>query len=150
MRAGTENVAGIVGMGAAAQKAVRTMAARACTERRLRDRLIYRICSELPYVRLNGDRRHRLTNNASFCFPGVDSVSMLVMLDMAGISASGGSACASGSGQLSHVLTAVGCTQQEAAGALRLTLSAENTEDDIDYTVMHVKRIVNLLRGASV
>lgn len=150
MRAGTENVAGIVGMGAAAQAAAQKMETRARTERRLRDRLIGRICSELPYVRLNGDRKHRLPNNASFCFPGVDSVSLLVMLDMAGISASGGSACASGSGMPSHVLTAVGCTKQEAQGALRLTLSAENTEDDIDYTVMHVKRIVNELRCASV
>lgn len=145
-RAGTENVASIVGFGCAAKRAGETMKARAEKERALRDRLIYRICSELPYVKLNGDKKRRLPNNASFCFPGTDSTSMLILLDMAGISASGGSACSTGTP--SHVLEAIGCTKEESAGALRLTLSAENTAEEIDYTVFQIKRIVNYLRQA--
>lgn len=147
-RAGTENVASIAGFGCAARRACDTMKVKAEKESALRDRLIYRICSELPYVKLNGDKKCRLPNNASFCFAGTDSTSMLILLDMAGISASGGSACSTGSGKASHVLQAIGCTPDEAAGALRLTLSSENTAEEIDYTVFHVKRIVNYLRKA--
>lgn len=145
-RAGTENVASIVGFGCAAKRACEAMKVRAEKERALRDRLIYRICSELPYVKLNGDKKRRLPNNASFCFSGADSTSMLILLDMAGISASGGSACSTGTP--SHVLEAIGCTKKESAGALRLTLSAENTAEEIDYTVFQIKRIVNYLRQA--
>lgn len=148
LRAGTENVAGIVGMGCAAALAQASMTERMKWERELRDRLIYRLCSELPYVRLNGSKKHRLPNNASFCIGGADSASMLVMLDMAGISASGGSACASNDTKPSHVLTAIGICEADASTALRLTLGAEHTKEDIDYTVEQMKRIVTYLRCA--
>lgn len=148
LRAGTENVAGIAGMGCAAALAHERMEVFARRESALRNRLIYRLCSELPYVRLNGSKNHRLSNNASFCIDGADSTSMLVMLDMAGISASGGSACASRDAAPSHVLKAIGLSDAEASSALRLTLCAAHTEEDIDYTVEQVKRIVTSLRYA--
>lgn len=146
LRAGTENVAGIVGMGCAAKLACGRMAFSAKKEKALRDRLIYRLCSEIPFVRLNGNRKVRLPNNASFCFAGADSASMIAMLDMSGICVSGGSACASGSAHPSHVLRALGLTEDEAATALRLTLSDSLTAEDVDYTVMQIKKIVNYLR----
>ena len=146
LRAGTENVAGIVGMGCAAKLSYKRMALCSEKEQFLRDRLIYRLCSELPFVRLNGNRKVRLPNNASFCFAGADSASMIAMLDMAGICVSGGSACASGSARPSHVLRALGLTENEAATALRLTVSDRLTIEDIDYTVMQIKKIVNYLR----
>lgn len=146
LRGGTENVAGIVGMGCAALLAQKQMAHRMACEKKLRDRLIGRVCSELPYVKLNGSRKQRLVNNASFCFAGADSTSMLMMLDMAGISASGGSACASADKEPSHVLKAIGRSDDEAQTALRLTISDRLTVSDIDYAVMHIKRIVNYLR----
>lgn len=148
LRAGTENVAGIVGMGCAAALAEKRMKHSGAYEKKLRDRLIYRLRSELPYVRLNGSRESRLPNNASFCFAGADSTSMLLMLDMAGISASGGSACASGDKSPSHVLKALGLSDDEASTALRLTISDKLTPEDIDYAVIQIKRIVNYLRQA--
>lgn len=148
-RAGTENVTGIVGIGAAAKLAHDTMAARTALETGLRDYLIGRILSEIPNTKLNGHRTNRLPNNANFSFEFIEGESLLIMLDMKGICASSGSACTSGSLDPSHVLLAIGLVHEIAHGSLRLTLSAETTKDDIDYTVDAIKEIVAKLRGMS-
>ncbi len=148
-RAGTENVPGIVGMGAAAQLAHRTMAERAEKERQLRDYLIRRIEEEVPYCRLNGDRTKRLPNNVNFSFQFVEGESLLIMLDMEGICASSGSACTSGSLDPSHVLLAIGLPHEIAHGSLRLTLSGETTKEELDTVTEAVKRIVERLRSMS-
>ncbi len=148
-RAGTENVPGIVGMGKAAQRAAATMRWRAERERRLRDRLIQKIMREVPYVRLNGHRDMRLPNNASFCFQFVEGEALLVMLDMKGICASSGSACTSGQADASHVLLACGLPEDIAHGSLRLTLSEENTAEEMDYVAEAVRESVESLRNMS-
>ncbi|MCC8163725.1 MAG: cysteine desulfurase NifS [Lachnospiraceae bacterium] len=148
-RAGTENVPGIVGYGAAAERAVRTMKERTDKERELRDYLIDRVLKEVPYTRLNGHRTKRLPNNANFSFQFVEGESLLIMLDMDGICGSSGSACTSGSLDPSHVLLAIGLPNEIAHGSLRLTLSEEITKEDIDYVVESVKKIVERLRSMS-
>ena len=148
-RAGTENVPGIVGMGTAVDRAVRTMEERAAYEIRLRDHLIDRVLAEIPYTRLNGHRTDRLPNNANFSFQFVEGESMLIMLDMKGICGSSGSACTSGSLDPSHVLLAIGLPHEIAHGSLRLTLSEEITEEDIDYVVDSLKEIIEKLRSMS-
>lgn len=148
-RAGTENVAGIVGMGTAAQLAMDTMQKRAKEETRLRDMLIQDILQRVPYVRLNGCRRERLPNNASFCFQFVDGGSILVLLDMKEICASAGSACTTGSGTPSHVLTALGIPDELAYGSLRLTLGKDTTEEDIRTAADAVVEAVEELRKKS-
>lgn len=148
-RAGTENVPGIVGYGAAVERAVRTMEERTSKEIRLRDYLIDRVLAEIPYTRLNGDRRNRLANNANFSFQFVEGESLLIMLDMDGICGSSGSACTSGSLDPSHVLLAIGLPHEIAHGSLRLTLSEETTKEDIDDVVESIKRIVAKLRSMS-
>ncbi len=148
-RAGTENVPGIVGYGAAAERAVRTMKERTDKERELRDYLIDRVLKEVPYTRLNGHRTKRLPNNANFSFQFVEGESLLIMLDMDGICGSSGSACTSGSLDPSHVLLAIGLPHEIAHGSLRLTLSEEITKEDIDYVVESVKKIVERLRSMS-
>ena len=148
-RAGTENVPGIVGYGAAVERAVRTMEERTAMERKLRDHLIDRVLHEVPYTRLNGHRTRRLPNNANFSFQFVEGESLLIMLDMEGICGSSGSACTSGSLDPSHVLLAIGLPHEIAHGSLRLTLSEETTEEELDYVVETIKKIVEKLRGMS-
>lgn len=148
-RAGTENVPGIVGFGAAVERAMRTMEERTEKERRLRDHLIDRVLQEVPYTRLNGHRTNRLPNNANFSFQFVEGESLLIMLDMDGICGSSGSACTSGSLDPSHVLLAIGLPHEIAHGSLRLTLSDETTEEELDYVVESIKKIVEKLRSMS-
>ncbi len=148
-RAGTHNVPGIVGMGKAAQIAVRDMDQISDYESQLRDHLIERVLAEIPYTRLNGHRTNRLPNNANFCFRFIEGESLLILLDQAGIYGSSGSACTSGSLDPSHVLLAIGLPHEIAHGSLRLTLSDATTLEDIDYTVDKLKEIIERLRGMS-
>ena len=148
-RAGTENVPGIVGIGAAAERAARTRKERTGKEREMRDYLIRRIESEIPYCRLNGDREKRLPNNVNFSFRFVEGESLLIRLDMKGICASSGSACTSGSLDPSHVLLAIGLPHEIAHGSLRMTLSEEITKEEADYVVEALKEIVQDLRNMS-
>ena len=148
-RAGTENVPGIIGLGAAAQRAARSMEERTAKERELRDHLIGRVLAEIPYSRLNGHPTDRLPNKANFSFQFIEGESLLIMLDMKGICASSGSACTSGSLDPSHVLLAIGLPHEIAHGSLRLTLGEETTREDIDYVVDALKEIVARLRDMS-
>ena len=148
-RAGTENVPGIVGMGAATERALRTMEERTKKERELRDYLIGHIEAEIPYCRLNGDRTDRLPNNVNFSFRFIEGESLLIMLDMKGICASSGSACTSGSLDPSHVLLAIGLPHEIAHGSLRMTLGEDTTKEDLDDTVEALKEIVANLRSMS-
>lgn len=148
-RAGTENVPAIVGLGAAVQRAFTGLTERVEKESRLRDYLIHRIETEIPYCRLNGDRERRLPGNVHFCFRFIEGESLLMLLDGKGICASSGSACTSGSLDPSHVLLAIGLPHEIAHGSLRLTLSQENTVEELDYTVEVVKEAVDRLRGMS-
>ena len=148
-RAGTYNVPGIAGLGTAAKLAMENMAKRAEKEKELRDYFIDRISAEIPYTVLNGHREDRLPNNINFCFRFVEGESVLIMLDQAGICASSGSACTSGAIDPSHVLRAIGLSEEMAHESLRLTLSYENTKEEIDTVVGELKRIVERLRGMS-
>ena len=148
-RAGTENVPGIVGFGAAADRAMATMRERTDYEIQLRDYLISEIEAKIPYCRLNGDREKRLPNNVNFSFQFIEGESLLIMLDMKGICASSGSACTSGSLDPSHVLLAIGLPHEIAHGSLRLTISEETTKEEIDFTVAAVAEIVEKLRAMS-
>ena len=148
-RAGTENVPGIVGFGKAAQIAFSNMEERACHERELRDYLMERVMEEIPYTRINGDRVNRLPNNANFAFQFIEGESLLIMLDGKGICGSSGSACTSGSLDPSHVLLAIGLPPEIAHGSLRLTMSEENTKEEMDFVVESIKEIVQRLRNMS-
>ena len=148
-RAGTYNVPGIAGLGTAAKLAMENMAKRAEKEKELRDYFIDRISAEIPYTVLNGHREDRLPNNINFCFRFVEGESVLIMLDQAGICASSGSACTSGAIDPSHVLRAIGLSDEMAHESIRLTLSYENTKEEIDTVVGELKRIVERLRGMS-
>lgn len=148
-RAGTENVTGIVGIGKAAELAFSSMEERGKKELALRDYLIKRIDEEIPYSRLNGDAKKRLANNVNYSFRFIEGESLLIMLDMKGVCASSGSACTSGSLDPSHVLLAIGLPHEIAHGSLRLTVSAENTMEEMDKTVEAVKEIVGKLRKMS-
>lgn len=148
-RAGTENVTGIVGIGAAAERAFRVMEQRNKREIELRDYLIAQIEEKIPYCRLNGDRVKRLPNNVNFSFRFVEGESLLIMLDMEGICASTGSACASGSLDPSHVLLAIGLPHEIAHGSLRLTLGEETTKEELDTVVAALVKIIERLRSMS-
>ncbi|MEZ3434620.1 MAG: cysteine desulfurase NifS [Lachnospiraceae bacterium] len=148
-RAGTENVPGIIGLGAAAARAVRTMKERTAKEEELRDYLINRVLEEIPYCRLNGHRTKRLPNNANFSFQFIEGESLLIKLDRKGICGSSGSACTSGSLDPSHVLLAIGLPHETAHGSLRLTLGEDTEREDIDYVVDSLKEIVAGLRAMS-
>jgi cysteine desulfurase len=148
-RAGTENVPGIVGFGKAVEIAMATMKERQEKEIAMRELLIKRILSEVPYVRLNGHRTKRLPNNTNFSFQFIEGESLLIMLDMQGICGSSGSACTSGSLDPSHVLLAIGLPHEIAHGSLRLTLSETTSEEDINYVVDKIKEIVDRLRSMS-
>lgn len=148
-RAGTENVPAIVGFGKAAEIALATMKERDEKESKLRDLLMKRVLSEIPFVRVNGDKVRRLPNNMNFSFQFIEGESLLIMLDMKNICASSGSACTSGSLDPSHVLLAIGLPHEIAHGSLRLTVSDEITEEEINYTVDQIKEIVAKLREMS-
>ena len=148
-RAGTENVPGIVGIAKACEIAMAEMEERMKKETELRDYLIERILKEIPYTRLNGHSRKRLPNNVNISFQFVEGESILIMLDMAGICASSGSACTSGSVDPSHVLLAIGLPHEIAHGSLRLTLGYENTKEEMDTVVDNLKRIITNLRNMS-
>lgn len=148
-RAGTENVPGIVGFGKAVEIAIQTMEDRQKKEIELRDYLIKRVLAEVPYVRVNGHRTDRLPNNVNFSFQFIEGESLLIMLDMKNICASSGSACTSGSLDPSHVLLAIGLPHEIAHGSLRLTLSEDNTKEEIDYVINSIKEIVEKLRSMS-
>lgn len=148
-RAGTENILGIVGLGAAVERAMRIMDTKTRKEIELRDYLIGRLENEIPHCWLNGHRTKRLPNNINFSFLFIEGESMLIMLDMKGICASSGSACTSGSLDPSHVLLAIGLKHEEAHGSLRLTLSEESTKEEMDIVAEEVKKIVQRLRDMS-
>lgn len=148
-RAGTHNVPGIVGFGKAIELAADNMEERIKYETELRDYLIERVLSEIPYTRLNGHKTDRLPNNASFCFQFIEGESMLILLDQQGICGSSGSACTSGSLDPSHVLLAIGLPHEIAHGSLRLTLSEKTTKEEIDFTVDELKKIIERLRSMS-
>ena len=148
-RAGTENVPGIVGLGKAVEIGMAELENNKKKETELRDYLIGRVMDEIPYTRLNGHRTNRLSNNANFAFQFIEGESLLIMLDMDGICGSSGSACTSGSLDPSHVLLAIGLPHEIAHGSLRLTLSEENTMEEMDYVVEQIKEIVSYLRGMS-
>lgn len=148
-RAGTENIPGIVGLGAAVERAMRIMDTKTRKEIELRDYLIGRLENEIPHCWLNGHRTKRLPNNINFSFLFIEGESMLIMLDMKGICASSGSACTSGSLDPSHVLLAIGLKHEEAHGSLRLTLSEESTKEEMDIVAEEVKKIVQRLRNMS-
>ena len=148
-RAGTENVPGIVGYGAAAERAIRTMEDRTAKEIQVRDHFIDRILEEIPYAKLNGHRTKRLPNNVNISFQFIEGESMLLMLDNYGVCASSGSACTSGSLDPSHVLLAIGLPHEIAHGSLRMTLSEETTMEDADFVVDKLKEIVAYLRSMS-
>lgn len=148
-RAGTHNVPAIVGMGAASEIAAQNLEVDREQETKLRDYLIDRILTEIPYTRLNGHRTKRLSNNVNFSFRFVEGESLLIMLDQKGICGSSGSACTSGSLDPSHVLLAIGLPHEIAHGSLRLTLSSKITKEELDYVVTCIKEIVERLRTMS-
>ena len=148
-RAGTSNVAGIVGMGEAAQQAMENMDATMAKVAAVRDHLISRIEAEIPHAKLNGHRTNRLPGNVNFCFRFIEGESMLMLLDAQGVCASSGSACTSGSLDPSHVLLAIGCPHEIAHGSLRLSLSEETTMEDADFVVDQLKEIIPRLRSMS-
>lgn len=147
-RAGTENIPGIVGMVAALKEANANIDVNAEKVSALRDRLIEGL-EKIPHSALNGDRTKRLPGNVSFCFEGIEGESLLLLLDAKGICASSGSACTSGSLDPSHVLLAIGRPHEVAHGSLRLTLSEENTQEEIDYIIEETTKVVKYLRDLS-
>jgi cysteine desulfurase len=148
-RAGTENVPGIAGLGRAADIAYNNFDQKREKLIKLRDRLIEKIDKEIPECQLNGHREKRLPGNVNFSFKYIEGESLLLYLDMEGISASSGSACTSGSLDPSHVLMSIGLPHEIAHGSLRLSLSDYNTEEDVDYTVEKLINVVKRLRQMS-
>ena len=147
-RAGTENLPGIAGMVKALEDAIENIDSYTSRLIPLRDKLIAGL-EEIPYSELNGDRENRLPGTINFCFEGIEGESLLLMLDDKGISASSGSACTSGSLDPSHVLLAIGRPHEVAHGSLRLSLSEDITEKEIDYIIESVKDVVEQLRNMS-
>ncbi|MEA4813724.1 MAG: cysteine desulfurase NifS [Oscillospiraceae bacterium] len=147
-RAGTENLPGIVSMAAALDEACDNMEKNAAHIIKLRDELMDGL-SKIPHSVVNGDRKNRLPGNVNMCFEGVEGESLLLLLDQQGIQASSGSACTSGSLDPSHVLLAIGLPHEVAHGSLRLTLSENNTEEEILHIIKTVPAVVDYLRGIS-
>ena len=147
-RAGTENVAGIVGLAAALQTACDHLETNAAKVTALRDKLIDGLAA-IPHAALNGDRDHRLPGNVNVCFEGIEGESLLLLLDDRGICASSGSACTSGSLDPSHVLLAIGRPHEVAHGSLRLSLCEENTEAEVDTMLREIPKVVEYLRNMS-
>ena len=148
-RAGTENIAGIIGFAKAAELAIENIEEHATKLKKLRDKLIEEITKTIPHVRLNGDRVKRLPGNVNICFEYIEGEALLLSLDLVGIAASSGSACTSGSLDPSHVLMAIGLTHEIAHGSLRLSIGDFNTEEDIDYVLKELPPIVQRLRDMS-
>lgn len=147
-RAGTENLAGIWGMTAALTLAVKNLEENMQKEKFLRDRLIAGL-SKIEHSKVNGDVANRLPGNVNMCFEGIEGESLLLLLDQKGICASSGSACTSGSLDPSHVLLALGLPHEVAHGSLRLSLSEWNTQEEVDYIVQEVPKVVEYLRSIS-
>jgi cysteine desulfurase len=149
-RAGTHNVPGIVGLGAALAE-VKSKKSKVKNKEILflRNHLIEKVLKEIPGAKLNGSKTKRSPNNANFTFPNVEGESLILMLDMEGIAASTGSACSSGSLSPSHVLLSLGMKPEQAHGSLRLTLGKYTTKKDIEYTVPKIKSVVEKLRKVS-
>ena len=148
-RGGTENVASIVGMGKAIELAMESMESRNAYVSGLRDRLIEGILRRIPETRLNGHRTRRLSGNVNVSIRYIEGEALLLSLDMKGIAGSSGSACTSGSLDPSHVLLAIGLPHEIAHGSLRLSLSEENTTEEVDYTIDALVEIVERLRAMS-
>lgn len=148
-RAGTENIAGIIGFTKAAELAIENIEEHATKLKKLRDKLIEEITKTIPHIRLNGDRVKRLPGNVNICFEYIEGEALLLSLDLVGIAASSGSACTSGSLDPSHVLMAIGLTHEIAHGSLRLSIGDFNTEEDIDYVLKELPPIVQRLRDMS-
>lgn len=147
-RAGTENIPAIMGMAAALEEACGRIDSAGARVTAMRDKLIAGL-SAIPHAALNGDLLCRLPGNVNFCFEGIEGESLLLLLDDRGVCASSGSACTSGSLDPSHVLLAIGRPHEVAHGSLRLSLSEETTEEEVDYTIRAVKEVVAYLRGMS-
>ena len=147
-RGGTENMPGIVGMAAALQEAVSNLNADMVYVTALRERLIEGL-SQIPHSRLNGHRDLRCPGTVNFCFEGIEGESLLLWLDAKGVAASSGSACTSGSLDPSHVLLALGLPHEIAHGSLRLSLGADNTEEEVAHILKVVPEVVEYLRGMS-
>lgn len=148
-RAGTENVPGIIGMGKAVELGMASMGQEMAAVRELRDYMIHRLQSEIPFIRLNGSAKRRLPGNVNVSLQFIEGASMLVLLDTEGICASAGSACTASDHTVSHVLQAIGLPEEIARGTLRFTLGAENTKQEIDTVVDTVKLLTENLRGFS-
>ena len=149
LRAGTENVPYIVGLATALKLAYEDVGTESVRLIRMRDRLISEVLGAVPDAQLTGHPTQRLPNSASFCFSGAEGESILLQLDLVGVAASSGSACASGQEEPSHVLTAMGIEDRMARSSLRLTLGRETSDDDIDYVLTHLPGIVEKLRAIS-
>ncbi|HMM21237.1 MAG TPA: cysteine desulfurase NifS [Selenomonadales bacterium] len=149
MRAGTENVPGIAGLGKAAEIAKRDMEKKTARLRSMRDRIIREITEKIPHIKLNGHPTERMPGNVNFSFLYVEGESLLLNLDLKGIAASSGSACTSGSLDPSHVLLAMGMTHEVAHGSLRVTLGRDNTDEDVDYFLEVLPEIISRLRAMS-
>ncbi len=147
-RAGTENIGGVVSMTVALEEAVKNMAGNAVKLKKMRDRLIDGLL-KIPHSRLNGDRQQRLPANVNMCFEGIEGEGLLLLLDAKGICASSGSACTSGSLDPSHVLLAIGLPHEVAHGSLRISLSEDNTDEDVDAILKAVPEVVGYLRNMS-
>ena len=147
-RAGTENLAGIVGMAVALEEAVSHIDENNEKLAKLQDRLIEGL-SKIPYSELNGDRENRVKSNVNFCFEGVEGESLLLLLDDKGVAVSSGSACTSGSLDPSHVLLAIGRPHEVAHGSLRISLGEDATEEQVDYIVKSVAEVIEYLRSFS-
>lgn len=148
-RAGTINTPGVVGFAKAVEIAKANMESKKQKETELRDYLVKRVSEEIPYIKYNGHPTQRLANNVNFSFRFIEGEALLISLDQVGICGSSGSACTSGSLDPSHVLLAIGLPHEIAHGSLRLTLSEDNTKDDVDYVVDELKNIVGRLRDFS-
>ncbi len=148
-RAGTENVAGIVGIGKAIEIATKNLEKNANHLKELRDYYIKSIEEKIKYVRLNGDRENRLSGNANISFRFIEGESLLLNLDLKGICASSGSACTSGSLDPSHVLLAIGLPHEIAHGSLRISFGIDNTKEDVDYLIDNLVEIITRLRNMS-
>lgn len=146
-RAGTENVAGIVGIGKAIEIAYKEIEKNNNNLRYLRDYYVQQIENKIPYIKINGDRIRRLPGNSNISFEGIEGEELLYKLDIKGICASSGSACTSGTMEPSHVLTSIGLPYKLAQGALRITLGIENTKEDIDYLVNTLEEIIKKIRN---
>lgn len=148
-RAGTENVAGIVGLGKAIEIATKDIEKKSKKLIELRDMTIKGLLEKIPDTRVNGDLQKRLPGNVNVCFKYIEGESILLLLDMKGVCASSGSACTSGSLDPSHVLLAIGLPHEIAHGSLRLTFSTENSKDDVEYLLDILPSIVQRLRDMS-